>query len=349
MFSTKACVTCQKNTRFKALVVMAVIFICTMLTGAVNDARRKEIELRIYDDFAGVDMVKDVVTHKGTVEEFLSELQLELGENDRISMTPESAIRDGDSVVIRKGVGFNLVCDGEEHFVSTTRRKIGEAIRDAGFVMGSDDIIHPGFDANAKDGLTVTVTRVAKAVEKETEVIPFTETVVEDASMYNDERVVRVAGVNGEKELSYVVTTHDGEFFSRELSAENVTLSPIEQVIAVGTKPRKLTHKGFTYKKKLTVTATAYDPYPPGGSGLGITANGMKAQYGVVAVDPRVIPLGTKLYIESPDDGASWSYGYCIAADTGGAIKGNKIDLCYNTVSECIQFGRRSANVYILD
>ncbi|WP_286977476.1 3D domain-containing protein, partial [Candidatus Aquicultor secundus] len=70
-------------------------------------------------------------------------------------------------------------------------------------------------------------------------------------------------------------------------------------------------------------------------------ANGMKARKGVVAVDPRVIPLGTRLYIEG--------YGEAIAADTGGAIKGNRIDLCYNTPGECFDFGRRSVKVSILD
>ncbi len=82
--------------------------------------------------------------------------------------------------------------------------------------------------------------------------------------------------------------------------------------------------------------ATAYSA----GHGCGyITANGSKAQYGVVAVDPRVIPLGTKLYIEG--------YGEAVAADTGGAIKGDRIDLCYNSNAECIQFGRRDVVVHI--
>ena len=76
---------------------------------------------------------------------------------------------------------------------------------------------------------------------------------------------------------------------------------------------------------------------------------GLTPGYGIVAVDPRVIPLGTKLYIESTDDGKSWSYGYCLAGDTGGAIKGNRVDLCYNTQYECIQFGRRNATVYIIE
>ena len=72
----------------------------------------------------------------------------------------------------------------------------------------------------------------------------------------------------------------------------------------------------------------------------------MKARYGVIAVDPRVIPLGTKLYIESPD--GSYTYGEAIAEDTGGAIKGNKIDLFFPSYEECMRFGRRTMTVYIL-
>ena len=348
MFSTKACVTCQKNTRFKALAVMAVLFICTMLTGAVNDTR-KEITLKVYDDFSGVDMVRNAVSYKETVEEFLNELQFVLDENDRISMTPESALKDGDVVVITKGIGFTLAVDGSTIFIHTTHRTLGKALSETGITLGENDIVSHKLDTPVYNDMTVTITRVTQTTEKETEVIPFTTSTVKDDTLYSDEKVVRTQGVDGSKELSYVLTYHNGELVSRDLVSEVITAEPVNQVIAEGTKPRALTHKNFTYKKKFTMNATAYDPYPPGGSGKGITANGMKAQYGVVAVDPKVIPLGTKLYVESTDDGASWSYGYCIAADTGGAIKGNKIDLCYNTVSECIQFGRRSANVYILD
>ena len=90
--------------------------------------------------------------------------------------------------------------------------------------------------------------------------------------------------------------------------------------------------------------ATAYCPCSKccGQYSNGITANGMKAGYGVVAVDPKVIPLGTKLYVEG--------YGYCIAADTGGAIKGNRIDLCYGTHSQALAsgFGHVNVKVYIL-
>ncbi len=97
------------------------------------------------------------------------------------------------------------------------------------------------------------------------------------------------------------------------------------------------------YKQKLTMEATAYEPGPTsnGHGATGRTSCGYKAGYGLVAVDPSVIPLGTRLYIEG--------YGYALAGDVGGAIKGNRIDLGFATVEECVQFGRRDVEVYILD
>ena len=98
-----------------------------------------------------------------------------------------------------------------------------------------------------------------------------------------------------------------------------------------------------SYSRKLTVDATAYscEGY------TGTTATGTTARYGAIAVDPSVIPYGTRMYIVS-DDG-SYIYGYATAEDCGGAIQGYMIDLYFDTLAECYAFGRRSCTVYILD
>ena len=88
--------------------------------------------------------------------------------------------------------------------------------------------------------------------------------------------------------------------------------------------------------------ATAYYPgFASNGAWGNMTAMGYEAKPGRVAVDPRVIPLGSRLFVEG--------YGYCVAVDTGGGIKGNRIDLCFFTRDECIQFGRKALSVYLLD
>ena len=100
------------------------------------------------------------------------------------------------------------------------------------------------------------------------------------------------------------------------------------------------TGKNYAYTKVHAMEATAYTN---GNDGWGNkTASGMTTFVGMVAVDPKVIPLGTKIYVEG--------YGIAIAGDTGGAIKGNIVDLFFNSNGECYQFGRQyGLNVYILE
>jgi 3D (Asp-Asp-Asp) domain-containing protein len=104
-------------------------------------------------------------------------------------------------------------------------------------------------------------------------------------------------------------------------------------------RPKVETEQGvLNYSAVYTMEATAY--LPTDGSATGTTATGIPAQRGVVAVDPNVIPLGSKVYIPG--------YGVAIAADTGGAIRGQKVDLCMETYGECMNFGRRDIEVYVL-
>jgi 3D (Asp-Asp-Asp) domain-containing protein len=156
-------------------------------------------------------------------------------------------------------------------------------------------------------------------------------------------------GVNGEKEVTYrVYTRTDGVELRREATATRVLKKPKPEIVEEGAKASRgkyASRGGYTSGRRVVIMhATYYDPYNCGGSGTGRTRTGLLGGYGVVAVDPRFIPLGTKLYIEG--------YGYAVAADTGGAIKGNRIDLGVDTVRDAKRMKIRnwkSVRVHILD
>ena len=109
-------------------------------------------------------------------------------------------------------------------------------------------------------------------------------------------------------------------------------------------KPSDLNESEFSSEppdctRVIRVEATAYSSAQPGLSPY--TATGTLCRRGVIATDPSVIPLGTKVYIPG--------YGYAVAEDTGGAIRGHKIDVAFDTVDECYEFGRKFIEIYILD
>jgi 3D (Asp-Asp-Asp) domain-containing protein/peptidoglycan hydrolase CwlO-like protein len=101
---------------------------------------------------------------------------------------------------------------------------------------------------------------------------------------------------------------------------------------------------GLTLVGEWDMVATAYYAFGKGGNdinGNGITAIGLRARKGIIAVDPRVIPLGTRIYVPG--------YGEALAADTGGWIKGNRVDLCFESMEECYRYGKRKIKIYLIE
>ncbi len=149
-------------------------------------------------------------------------------------------------------------------------------------------------------------------------------------------------GTTGEKVIVYrVYSRMDGVELRREKISSRTTKQPVPAIIEVGIKSA-LPSRGGYYggsHRSLDMKASYYLPFNCGGAGTGRTATGLKAGFGVVAVDPNYIRLGTRLYIEG--------YGYAIAADTGGAIKGNRIDLCVDSRRDVK--GLHSVRVWVLD
>jgi len=123
-----------------------------------------------------------------------------------------------------------------------------------------------------------------------------------------------------------------------EISAE-AEVSTVEEIPVAPPENVVETANGYLpYVDVIDMEATAY--LPTDGSAEGLTAMGIPATYGIVAVDPYVIPLGTRVYIPG--------YGEALAADTGGAIYGNRIDLCMESYGQAMDFGRRTVTVFVL-
>jgi 3D (Asp-Asp-Asp) domain-containing protein len=161
------------------------------------------------------------------------------------------------------------------------------------------------------------------------------------------ERVIS-AGRDGIRIVVLRLSRKAGGPITRRVIWSHVERAARPRVVAIGAgvrasldavSRRALAGFGIVAQAKLDMVATAYTPYCSDGCG-GYTATGLRAGPGRVAVDPSVIPLGTHLYIPG--------YGFAIAADTGGAIRGNRIDLGFASTDDALRFGRQTITVYTL-
>ncbi|MBR5437979.1 MAG: G5 domain-containing protein, partial [Clostridia bacterium] len=215
---------------------------------------------------------------------------------------------------------------------------------------------------------TLTIQRIEYKTEIKTVRTDFKTKVEYDDSLYEDQKKVKKKGVKGKSQNEYKYTYVDGELTDTELLNSTVIKEPVTQVVIRGTKVRSTGFTGASvksgrviseikppyeielnkngrpvkYLKVITGKATAYCT----GS---ITSTGAPAMPGRVAVDPREIPYGTKMYIVSSD--GKWNYGYCIASDTGGFIYNSNtvVDLYIRGYATCRAFGRRNVDIYILE
>lgn len=236
----------------------------------------------------------------------------------------------------------------------TSCKTVKELLSDLKIKVDDDDIVIPDLDTELKSEGKISIIKVdVKVIEKEVEA-PFKTIKKKNKELTHKQSKILIQGVNGKNKVKCKEYYAGDKLIKEEVIHVETLVKPIDQVFEEGTKDVFTNDRGdFTARKAIKMVATAYEAGPrstgkrPGDKGYGITASGARAKRGTVAVDPRVIPLGTKLYIKSLTPGVP-DYGFAIAQDTGGAIKGNKIDLFMDTVWECLQFGRRPVMVYIL-
>lgn len=249
---------------------------------------------------------------------------------------------------------YEIDNNGTVKTYKTSCKTVKELLSDLKIKVDDDDIVIPDLDTELKSEGKISIIKVdVKVIEKEVEA-PFKTIKKKNKELTHKQSRILVQGVNGKNKVKCKEYYAGDKLIKEEVIHVESLVKPIDQVFEEGTKDVFTNDRGdFTARKAIKMVATAYEAGPrstgkrPGDKGYGITASGARAKRGTVAVDPRVIPLGTKLYVKSLTPGVP-DYGFAIAQDTGGAIKGNKIDLFMDTVWECLQFGRRPVMVYIL-
>lgn len=268
---------------------------------------------------------------------------LRLGEADRIEPALITPLNSPEVTVrITRAVPIAIDDAGREAQRVTLARTVGEALRQQGIALDQADQVWPTPDMPVVPGLHVSITRVRRQLASQIVKIPFETMRRADDNLTEGEFKELQPGAPGEKEITLQTTWINGQPGAPETIGEKVLKEPQPAIMAYGTA-------GFVarggnnlrYARSLTLRSTGYTAGPESNpNGNGLTATGIPARRGVVAVDPRVIPLGTRLYVEG--------YGPALAADTGGAIKGERIDLCFDSVAQADDWGVREVKVYVL-
>lgn len=326
----------RKNIFRNAKFIMIVLALVSVLTMGFSTALGNDVELNINGK------TKTVFTYEKTVGDFLEKEGIVLKNKDLVSPSLDKEIDKDMKIVISSPKSYHIK-DGKKTIIAeASGYTVADVLDNLDIKLNKLDRVSLPLDEIAKEGMEIRIDRVVvENLENKIE-IPFETESRENKDMFEGEKKVITKGEVGQKIESLKNTYVNGILETTEVLKSEITKDPVKEVVEVGTKKGTQAPNGKNAKRVIVMQATAYDP--TAGSK---TAMGTRARVGAVAVDPKVIPLGSKLYIESMDGFAS--YGYATAEDTGGAIKGNRIDLFYNSNAEANRFGRRNVKVYVLD
>ncbi len=314
---------------------LLLVAITPLLTLGAAKVLGKEVVLNIN----GVE--SRYITGARTIGEFFEAEKIEVDSYSKVVPGIETEINEDMEVSIVAPGSFR-VYDGKRLRIALAHGEtVEEVLEDLKISLTELDVVHPGLSEEIDPSDEIRIDRITKDVVEQEVEVPFETIKNENNEMYKGESKVVTEGVTGLKTEKVEVTYINGEAHHTEVLSSEIITEAVNRVEEVGTKEVPSLN-GQSVKRVIVMEATAYDP-----SAGSKTAMGTRARVGAVAVDPKVIPLGSKLYIESMDGFPT--YGFAVAEDTGGAIKGNRIDLFYTTNAQARKFGRRNVKVYVLD
>ena len=284
-------------------------------------------------------MSRSVYTHAVNEDALMRENNIALGPCDEIEMsTPE--LLEGTEVTVRRAVPVVLEYKGTKQTVQSAKKTAQEVAVQYGY-DARNYRPYGDVDAPVTADMVIRIGNLSRKEITEDEVVPFAIESIPDENLSQGEEKIVQEGQNGRKKITMNIVSLDGQVVGKEPVSTTLIAEMKPLIRHVGTRETVQISDGTIsrYKEVFTMEATAY--LPTDGNGEGITCTGTVARYGVVAVDPNVIPLGTRVFIPG--------YGVATAEDTGGAILGNRIDLCMEDYESCMIFGRRTVSVYILE
>lgn len=327
-------------------VIFVVMLSCICIASAILSMRKT-----IYISIDGKE--KKYVTLSSSVSNVLKNEDITIGKKDKIKPSLSSKLKSGDKVSIKRAVDVKVAVDGKILNIKSAEDDVNKMVTAENIELENYDKVYPSRESKLSNGMYVKITRMKTELTKSTLPIDFSTVYRSDDTIEKGTAKTIQEGQQGEKTIETRIVYEDGKVISKQVLSEVVDKQPVNKIVANGTLGVITASRGgkMYYTKSLRMSATAYSASygstgkNPGDSGYGRTATGTRARrnpngYSSIAVDPRVIPLGSKLFIEG--------YGLAIAEDTGSGINGDKIDLFLDTDGEANDWGVRWVNVYFL-
>ena len=232
----------------------------------------------------------------------------------------------------------HLNFSGDRRLVETRAATVGSLLIEQGIVMQPGDSVLPASAESIRQGMVISLWLVQDAIVHEEEPILHRSEMRYDYTIPLGQKVVLQVGANGASRQSYDVRTVNDDEVSRALIGEE-TIAPRNEVVLVGLNtetPLAPPGEGQC-RSTMAVWSTYYTAVSAGGT---VTRTGTGVFRGIVATDPNVIPLGSRMYVPG--------YGYGVAADTGGGVIGAHIDLAYGA-NDVYDWGARNVEICLLD
>lgn len=275
-----------------------------------------------------------LVVRGSSVGDVLRKAGVDLKDGDTVRPAKSSRIYEGSVIVAARRQRVEIIDGTEKRVAAMTMPSVAEILASQGITLGKDDMVEAQLDTEKSQLPSIKITRRDIKTFKERQVIAYTvKREADDTLAPWETRTVR-KGVNGILVNTVRVIVENGKEIERKIVDSTTLRKPVNEIIRHSVATVSRGNNNYRSVRELTMVATAYTHTG------NRTATGTWPAYGTVAVDPGTIPLGTPLYVEG--------YGFAVAADTGGAIKGHKLDVFLENRKNALKWGKKTVKVQIL-